>query len=335
MHKVVTFGEVLMRLSPPGSYKLQQVNALDYYFGGTEMNVSAGLSMLGLTVQHITCLPDDMTGDAALSVMRGYGIDTSAVVRNDHPIGLYFYEAGSEFRSGNISYNRQHSAFSKIMPAAVDWETVLKDTAIFHWTGITPAISEATYKTLLEGLKIARKKNIMVTGDPVFRKNLWNYGRDSKEAISELLQYTTVFIGGPAEINEILHRSEPADKESFISASEELMKAYPDITMVVDKVRVGSDASAQKIYARCWTNSQYIQTDAITINTITDRIGTGDAFAAGLIYILHQGGDVYEALQFALASCALKHGILGDVNLATAAEITALAKGSFSGRINR
>jgi 2-dehydro-3-deoxygluconokinase len=335
MRKIVTFGEVLMRLSPPGSSKLRQVSSLDYYFGGTEMNVSAGLALMGLPACHITCLPQDMIGDAALAAMRSYGIDASGVIRSNHPIGLYFYEAGSEFRSGTISYNRQHSAFSKIEPTAVDWDTILKDAAIFHWTGITPAISEGTYKTLLEGLKVARKKNIMVTADPVFRKNLWNYGRDSKEVISELLRYTTVFIGGPAEINEILHTSVPADKDSFISASQELMLAYPDITMVVDKVRVGSDAAAQKIYARCWTNSQYLQTDAISINTITDRIGTGDAFAAGLLYILHKGGDTYEALQFAIASCVIKHGIAGDVNLATADEITALATGDFIGRINR
>lgn len=333
--KVVTFGEVIMRLSPPGYDKMKQSRNLEFFFGGTEMNVAASLAQFGLTVQHISNVSNDFVGDAALSCMQGYGIDTSHINKVKHPLGLYFMEAGSGLRASQITYNRLHGSFANISPEQVDWEQVLHGCDLLHWTGISPAISEGAYQTLKQGLTVALQKGIAITADPAYRSNLWQYGRNGHEVLAELIGLSTIFIGGVNEVNEILGTGFTQDEAGFIQAAKKLQETYPAITKVYDKVRTGLSATHQKIFAQAWNGNEYFKTGEIEITQVVDRIGTGDAYAAGLIYGLMTDMEDAEAIAFANAACALKHTIAGDINLVTVTEITEVAAGNITGRLKR
>lgn len=333
-NSVVTFGEVLLRLSPSDSRLVRQGNSFDYYFGGTELNVAASLAVMGEPTRYISSVSQDFVGEAALASIRSYGIDTKYINKVNHPLGLYFLEVGSGKRSSRISYNRLHGAFANINPEEVNWEHALRGCSHLHWTGITPGISEGAYKTLKIGLKEAQKQGVAVTADPAYRSNLWKYGKKGEEILKELTNLSTIFIGGVNEINEILKMKFEFSKEGFIAASKKLIEECPNIEKVFDKVRTGISASEQKIFARAWTGTEYMQTNELEIKNVVDRIGTGDAYAAGIIYGLKHFDD-QQTLEFANAACALKHTIFGDVNLAGVTEILELAQGNGGGRIKR
>ena len=324
-----------MRLSPSENRKLQQATHLDFFFGGTEMNVAASLAYFGIKVQHITNVSNDIVGEAAIATLRKFGIGVSEVKKVSHPLGIYFLEVGSAMRSSQIAYNRLHSSFANINPESVDWEKILEDTAYLHWAGISPAISEGAYQTLKKGLEIARKKGIIVTADPAYRSNLWKYGRNSREVLAELVGLSTIFIGGVNEINEILGSEYEFDQEGFIAASKALMQAFPSIIKIFDKVRTSVSSSWQKIYGRAWTGENYLTSEELEIRDVVDRIGTGDAYAAGILYGLQHFQDDQQVLNFANAACALKHTHVGDANLVSAEEVLEVVNGNVSGRIKR
>ncbi len=333
--KVVTFGEVLMRLSPSENRKLQQATHLDFFFGGTEMNVAASLAYFGMKVQHITNVSNDIVGEAAVATLRKFAIDVSEVKKVDHPLGIYFLEVGSAMRSSQIAYNRMHSSFANITPESVNWEEILEDAAYLHWAGISPAISEGAYQTLKKGLEIAKEKGIIVTADPAYRSNLWKYGRNSQEVLAELVSLSTIFIGGVNEINEILGSEYEFDEAGFVAASKALMQAFPSIQKVFDKVRTSVSSSWQKIYGRAWTGKNYLTSEELEIRDVVDRIGTGDAYAAGILYGLQNFKEDQQVLNFANAACALKHTHVGDANLVSAEEVLEVVNGNVSGRIKR
>lgn len=332
--KVVTFGEVLMRLSPPENKKLQQSSSLDFFFGGTELNVAESLSYFGLDVMHVSNVSNDLVGEAALASIRQFGIDVSAINKVDYPLGLYFLEVGAAMRSSQVSYNRLNAAFANITPEEVDWKRIFTGASYFHWTGITPGISKSAYETLKAGLKEAKKQGVKVSADPAYRTNLWNYGMEGREILAELTGLSNIFIGGVNEINEILKTNFEFTKEGFIAASKRLMDTYPSIEKVFDKVRTSLSASWQKIHAQAWTGTQYLTTNELEIPDVVDRIGAGDAYAAGLLYGM-QHFDEKKTLEFANAACALKHTILGDANLVSVMEVLEVARGDSGGRIKR
>lgn len=332
--KIVTFGEVLMRLSPQGNLKLQQTGQLDFFFGGTELNVGISLAVLGEKVQHTTNVSDDFVGEAAINFIRKFGVDTSAINRVDHPLGMYFLEVGSGMRSSQISYNRLHGSFANINPDSVNWDEIFENTEFFHWTGITPGISEGAYETLKEALVKAQQKGITVTADPAYRSNLWKYGKNGAEVLKELLGMSNILIGGVNEINEVLQTNFGDSDDEFQKAAIHLMEKCPSIEKVFDKVRTGMSASWQKIYGRAYTGENILKTEELEITNVVDRIGTGDAFAAGIIFGVKNLQD-QKALEFATAACALKHSIYGDANLATKQEIMEVVDGNRKGRIKR
>jgi len=334
MSKVVTFGEILMRMSPLGNKKLKQSNQLEYYFGGTEANVAISLSQLGNKSEFLTVISDDILGKAVKSYLKQFEVDTESFIELKHPLGLYFLEVGAVMRSSRIAYNRANSAFSKIEPDMINWDHALKDSQWFHWTGITPALTENSYITLREGLKKAFGKGIIISADPAYRKDLWNYGREAKEVLKELVRYSNIFIGGPNEINELLDTNFSREDEGFIEASKLLMKEFPYIKKVADKTRNSLNANWHKITSRMWDGNKFIQTRELEITHVVDRIGTGDAFAAGLIHgLLHYEDE--KALAFANAACAIKHTIEGDANLLSEEEVLYIIDGNMSGRIIR
>jgi len=299
MNQIVTFGEVLMRISPLGNKKFIQSNTLEFYFGGTEVNVAISIANFGGKVKHISCISNDFVGDTAISYLRKFGIKTSSIVRSNRPLGVYFLEVGAVMRPSSISYNRSHSSFSEIKPNMVDWEASLKRCNWFHWTGITPALCEGGYHTLKEGLILAQKKGLEVSVDPTYRSGLWKYGTDPRETLSDLLNYSTIFIGGINEMNEVLETDYKYSNEDFI-----------------------------------WNGTEFRETKDLDITHIVDRIGTGDAFAAGLIYGL-QNFDDYKAMEFGAAASALKHTYEGDVNFSSVDEVMNILDGNTSGRFNR
>lgn len=323
-----------MRLSPSDNRVLQQATQMDFFFGGKKMNVAASLAYFGLEVQHITNVSNDIVGDAATAALRKFGIDVSEVKKVEQPLGIYFMEVGSAMRVSKIAYNRLHSSFAYITPESVNWEKILKKCKVFHWSGISPAVSENAYQTLKVGLEHAREKGITVTADPAYRSNLWNYGRSSREVLSELVGLSTIFIGGVNEINEILCTDYNTDEEGFVESSKALIKHHPSIEKVFDKVRTGVSSSWQKVYGRAWTGEKFLSTEELEIRDVVDRIGTGDAYAAGLIYGL-QHFDDEKSLKFANAACALKHTHVGDANLVGVDEVLEVVNGNLSGRIKR
>lgn len=334
MRQVVTFGEVLMRISPRGKKKFIQSNVVEFFFGGTELNVGISIANFGGNVKHISAVSNDFIGDAAISYINKFNVDTSSIGRSTRPLGVYFFEVGAVMRPSNISYNRSHSAFSEIQPDKVDWNESLIDADWVHWTGITPALSQNAFDILKSGLTLAREKGMTVSADPTYRQNLWNYGKDPKSALIELLNLSTVFIGGINEINEVLGTNYSYSNEDFLIASKELMETFPSIEKVFDKIRTSVNSSWYKIRARMWNGKEFRETSDLDITHVVDRIGTGDAFAAGLIYGL-QNYDDYKAMEFGSAACALKHTYEGDINLATVKEVTDILEGNISGRFNR
>lgn len=334
MNQIITFGEVLMRISPRGNKKFIQSNDVEFYFGGTEVNVGISIANFGGNVKHISCISDDFIGNTAISYLNKFDLDTTAIVRSSRPLGVYFLEVGAVIRPSSISYNRSHSSFSEIKPEMVDWEKSLENGKWFHWTGITPALNKGSQQTLLEGLKLARKKGLQVSADPTYRSGLWKYGENPREILSEMIEYSTIFIGGINEINELLETEYTYSNEDFIAASKQLMETYPSIEKVFDKIRTSINSSWHKIRARMWNGVEFRETEDIDITHVVDRIGTGDAFAAGLIHGLQKFDD-FKAIQFASAACAIKHTYLGDVNYANEEEVVSILEGNTTGRLKR
>ena len=334
MSQIITFGEVLMRLSPEGNKKFIQANLLEFYFGGTEVNVAISLANFGSKVKHIGCISNDFLGDTAISYLRKFGISTRGIARSNRPLGVYFLEVGAVMRPSKISYNRSHSAFSEIQPSMVNWNSALKNVSWFHWTGITPALCKGGYETLKEGLVLAKEKGITVSTDPTYRRGLWQYGENAKDVLIDLLNYSTIFIGGIDEINEVLDTNFGYSNEEFIEASQQLMLKFPSIEKVFEKIRTAVNSSWNKIRARMWNGKEFRETNDLDITHIIDRIGTGDAFAAGLIYGLQNYDDI-KAMEFASAASALKHTYEGDVNFSTVNEVLGILDGNITGRLNR
>ena len=334
MNQIITFGEVLMRISPRGNKKFIQSNNVEFYFGGTEVNVGISIANFGGKVKHISCISDDFIGNTAISYLNKFDLDTTAIVRSSRPLGVYFLEVGAVIRPSSISYNRSHSSFCEIKPEMVDWEKSLENGKWFHWTGITPALNKGSQQTLLEGLKLARKKGLQVSADPTYRGGLWKYGENPREILSEMIEYSTIFIGGINEINELLETEYSYSNEDFIAASKQLMETYPSIEKVFDKIRTSINSSWHKIRARMWNGIEFRETEDIDITHVVDRIGTGDAFAAGLIHGLQKFDD-FKAIQFASAACAIKHTYLGDVNYANEEEVINILEGNTTGRLKR
>lgn len=331
---IVTFGEVIMRLSPPGNRVMKQSHEMEFFFGGTELNVASSLATMGCNVRHISSVSDDFVGESAVSFIKSFGIDTRFITKNEHPLGLYFLEAGSSVRASRIAYNRLNGSFANIQSEQVDWKKALDGCEYFHWTGISPGISEAAYERLKEGLKTAQEMGIHITTDPAYRSNLWKYGKKGSDILKELVSYSTLFIGGVNEINEILGTQFSSDQQGFIEACQELKHQIPSIRKVFDKIRIGINASSQQTQGRAWVQDQYFETELLEVNPVIDRIGTGDAFAAGLIYGLMNFDDE-KALKFANAACAIKHTIPGDINYCSAEDILEVMNGSSGGRIKR
>lgn len=329
--KIVTFGEVMLRLSPPGVDRFSQTNALTMHFGGTEANVAVSLAQLGCQAYHVTRFPDHALGRAAASHLRRYNVSTDYVQHGDGRLGLYFLETGAGSRASQIIYDRVDSAFSRIRPTDVDWQSILTGASWFHWTGITPALSQGAADCLLAGIQTANQLGVPVSADIVYRSNLWQYGRRPQEIMPALTEGCTLVLGSKSLFSDLYG----VVGSTFQEAGRALMNRFSKVRYITDTKRNSISASHNELSAKLFDGSTVYRSRQHSIQPIVDRIGTGDAYMAGLIYGLLTFNDPQRAVEFGAAASALKHTIPGDVNLATVAEIETLEQGDSSGKLKR
>jgi len=331
--KVVTFGEVMMRLSAPGYSKFPQANSLELAYGGGEANVGISLSYFGCDCVHVTRFPDNLLGRSATQYLRHHWIDTSEVLYGDDKMGVYFMEKGAVHRSSEVVYDRENSAFSKVTPSMHNWDKILTNADWFHFTGITPGISKNAADTCMIAIEKANEHGVPVSFDVHSRKNLWRYTSDQKEIMLRLISGCDVLIASQYEIYNTLGIGDSED--SFIEVVDKLTSRYNRLKTVVDKKRETLSASHNRVQGFLSNSGQYFNSPIFDVTHIVDRVGTGDAFAAGLIFGLLNYEDNQRAIDFATAACALKHTVEGDANVVSTSDVTALMEGKNLGEIKR
>lgn len=343
LKKVVTFGEIMLRLSPPGYQRFGQARAFDVIYGGGESNVAVSLAHFGMPVDFVTRLPNNDLGDACIQFVRQYGVGVDKIVRGGDRLGIYFLEMGTMQRGSKVIYDRAHSSIATVERGMIDWQAVFSDADWFHWTGITPAISAGTAAVCLEAVQVAKQMGLTVSCDLNYRKNLWKWGKSAGEVMPELVRYCDVAIGNEEDAAKVFGIHAPdtdvttgkveADKYRYVC--EELHRQFDGLNTIAVTLRGSISASHNTWSGVLWRGGVFYSGAQYDITHIVDRVGGGDAFGAGLIYGLRTGDDPQKALDFAIAASCLKHSILGDFNLVSVDEIEKLMKGDASGRVSR
>lgn len=335
-NQVVTFGEIMMRLSTPGFARFIQSECFNATYGGGEANVAVSLAQLGVSAAHITRFPDNELGHAATNLLRKYKVDTQHIVYGGDRLGLYFLENGSSVRASKVIYDRSNSSFADLQPDMIDWEEALDGASWFHWTGITPAISEGAAESCRKAIEVANRRGITVSADINYRKNLWQYGKKASEVMPELIAGCNLIVSGKSDAKDILHiTSDKPDDESYVDIFNQIMQRFPKVKKIVNTTRGSVSCSHNTLSGMLYDGERLLSTTTYEITPIVDRIGGGDAFMAGLIYGLLKYEDDQKALDFGVAASVLKHTIQQDVNLATVEEVEVLLTGDTSGRLKR
>jgi 2-dehydro-3-deoxygluconokinase len=336
LKKVVTFGEIMLRLSTPGFARFIQVDQFNATYGGGEANVAISLAQFGIPSEHVTRFPDNDLGKAATGLLRRYGVQTEHIIYGGDRLGIYFLETGAASRPSKVIYDRANSAFAGLQPGMLNWEEILKDAGWFHWTGITPAISEGAAHSCLEAIQTANKLGIPVSADTNYRKNLWQYGKTASEVMPELVAGCDLIVCSKGDAADMFGiEPKRGDGSGFTSVCKQLQKQFPRIKKIVNTKRESISASHNMLSGVLWNGEEMLRTPIHQITPIIDRIGGGDAFMAGLIYGLFTYKNDQKALDFAVAASALKHSIEGDANLISPEEVEPVMQGDSSGRLVR
>ena len=340
---IVTFGEIMLRLAPPGFERFLQSPQFLATFGGGEANVAVAVSGFGLPARYITVLPDkNPISDSFIGEMRRFGVDTSQIVRGKGRFGIYYVEPGANQRPSKVLYDREHSAICLARPGTIDWSKALAGGTWFHITGITPAISQGAAELAIESVKEARAHGLKVSCDLNFRKNLWKWGKDAKEIMSELFKFVDVGIANEEDCQMTLGIKSEADvhsgaldRDAYRKLTDKVLETYPNLESIAVTLRESHSASHNGWAACMNTGKEFLLSKHYDITHIVDRVGGGDCFAGGLIYGLNALETPQEALEFAVAASCLKHSIPGDFNRFSTSEVQALIKGGGSGRVQR
>lgn len=344
MKKVVTFGEIMLRLASPGYLRFSQSTQLEATFGGGEANVAVSLANYGIPASFVSRLPKNDIGDWAIQNLRKYNVQTQDILRGGERVGIYFLETGAVARASKVVYDRAGSAIADIQPGMLDWEAIFKDANWFHWTGITPALSEGAAATCLEGIKMSNKLGITVSTDLNFRKNLWKYGKTAAEVMPELVAGCDVILGNEEDAEKVFHiQPEGVDvtaghleAAAYESVCRQLVKKFPRAKKVIITLRGSINANHNTWAGTLFNGENIFFSPQYDITHIVDRVGGGDSFMGGLICgLLSYPEDDQQALNFAVAASCLKHTIYGDFNLVTVDEVKNLMKGDGSGRVSR
>ena len=340
--RVVTFGEVMLRLKSPGRERLFQSPMLEASFGGAEANVAVSLAQFGVPVSFASAIPANPIGDACLGELQRFGVDTSRVRRQGSRLGIYFLEAGANQRPSKVVYDRSGSAIAAAKPGDFDWDAVLDGASWFHLTGVTPAISQSAADLAIEGARRARAKGITVSCDYNYRKNLWKYGKSARDVMRELVRHVHVGIANEEDCQEALGIELDVDVASGSLATDKyramaarVLEEFPNLDKQVITLRESHSADRNGWSAVLHNGKEFLVSRRYDITDIVDRVGAGDSFGAGLIYALLAYGDDARALEFAAAASCLKHSILGDFNRVSVSEVEALMAGEASGRVQR
>ena len=342
--KIITFGEIMLRLATPGNQRFVQSVSFNASYGGGEANVAVSLANFGLTAEFITRLPQNELGDAAIMEMRKYNVGTQHIIRGGERLGIYFLETGAVNRPSKVIYDRAGSSIADIKPGMIRWNEIMKDASWFHWTGITPAISEGAAQSCLEAVKEAGKANVPVSCDLNFRKNLWKWGKKAGEVMEELVQHCDIILGNEEDAEKVFG-IKPAgvdvtkghvEAAAYQSVCEQMMKRFPKAKKIIITLRGSVNASHNTWSGVLFNGQKLFKAPDYNITHIVDRVGGGDSFMGGLIYgLMSFPGDDQKALDFAVAASCLKHTIHGDLNLVSVAEVENLMKGDGSGRVSR
>jgi 2-dehydro-3-deoxygluconokinase len=342
--KVVTFGEIMLRLAPPGFQRFTQARSFEVVYGGGEANVAVSLANYGETAEFVTRLPRNELGDACLGFLRANGVHTGHVARGGDRLGIYFLETGAAQRGSKVIYDRAGSSFASLKPGMIDWPAAFEGADWFHWTGITPAVSQGAAETCREAIQAARQKGLTVSCDMNYRAKLWKWGTPAGEVMADLVAACDVAIGNEEDADKVFGIKAP---ESDVTAGrvaadhyrpvcEALAARFPGLKTIAITLRGSLSASHNTWSGVLWDQGRFYTAPTYDITHIVDRVGGGDAFMGGLIYGLrHYPGDPAKALSFAVAASCLKHSVLGDFNAVSAAEVEQLMAGDASGRVSR
>ena len=346
MKKVVTFGEIMLRLATPDYQRFVQANQLISTFGGGEANVAVSLANYGIPAEFVTRLPKNDIGEWCISDLRRFNVGTQYIIRGGDRMGIYFLETGAVARASKVIYDRAQSAIAQIQPGMIDWKSIFQETQWFHWTGITPALSQGAADACLEAIKIANEMGITVSCDLNYRKNLWKYGKTASEIMPALVECCDIILGNEEDAEKVFdikptgfdvtNTGGDINALEFESVCKQLMNKFPRAKKVIITLRGSINANHNTWNGCLYNGEKLFQSKCYDITHIVDRVGGGDSFMGGLIYgFITFPDDDQRALDFAVAASALKHTIYGDFNLVTVAEVEQLLKGDGSGRVSR
>ena len=342
--RVVTFGEIMLRLKNIGSERLLQSPMLEATFGGGEANVAVSLANYGMNASFVTLLPDNDITAACIRELRGLGVDTQNIVFKPGRIGIYYLESGAVQRPSKVIYDRAYSSIALGRSGEIDWDKCFAGASWFHITGITPAISEGSCDLAIESVIAAKRLGLTVSMDLNYRKNLWKWGKGASEVMPELVKYTDVVIANEEDVQKALGISAESAKGAeegrldtalYESLCKQVMSAYPNVKKIAVTLRESISANHNDWSACLYNASEFILSRKYKITHIVDRVGGGDSFSGGLIYGLNTYESDKDALEFAVAASCLKHTIPGDYNRVSAKEVESLMRGSGSGRVQR
>ena len=345
MKKIVTFGELMLRLTPPSFNRFGQSSVFTANFGGSEANVAVSLAGFGLRSEFVSCLPPNRIADSALEDLNRYGVETPHVVRKTGRMGLYYMEEAAAMRSSQVVYDRHQTAFDALEGGDIDWDEVFKDAAWFHWSGITPAISEGAARVCYEAIEAAHRRGLIISCDINFRRNLWKWGKRPSEVLPEMMRHCQILFGTELEFSQALGVEMPQFKavdsdyemamEEYQRAAEEVSRLMPECHTMVFALRNVLNAQHHLLGGRMWHRGEMMRAPIFDIEGVVDCVGVGDAYNAGIIYGMWKGEPMQRALNLGAAACALKNTVPGDYGQATAEEIEAVANGQTNGRVQR
>lgn len=346
MKKVITFGEIMMRLATPGYERFCQANQFNISFGGGEANVAVSLANYGIETEFVTRLPQNDLAASCVKELRKYGVGTSHIIYGGERLGIYFLETGAVARASKVIYDRAHSSVSEIQPGMIDWDKTFENAGWFHWTGITPAISQGAAEVCREAITEARKRGITVSCDLNYRKNLWKYGKTASEIMPDLVAGCDIILGNEEDAEKVFgikpkqfdatRTSGDVDAASFESVCRQLSMKFPQAQKIIITLRGSINANHNTWGGVLWDGKKLYLSPRYDITHIVDRVGGGDSFMGGLIYgLLSYPENDQKALNFAVAASCLKHTIYGDFNMVTVKEVENLMGGDASGRVSR
>lgn len=345
MSKVVTFGEIMLRLTPPGHKRFSQAHTFDVVYGGGESNVAVSLANYGLSTEFVTRLPNNDIGDCALMEMRKQNVGTNYIIRGGERLGIYFLEMGAVSRGSKVVYDRAYSSISTVEKGMINWRAVFADADWFHWTGITPAISQSAADVCLEAVKVASEMGLTISTDLNYRAKLWKYGVEPEAIMTELTSYCDIILGNEEDAEkhfgikpegvDITTEGHKVKAEAFLSVCKQMMQKFPKAKKVITTLRGSISASHNTWAGVLYDGKTMFQSKEYQITDIVDRVGGGDSFMGGLIYGISTYNNDQKALDFAVAASCLKHTIYGDANLVTVDEVEKLMGGDASGRVAR